>query len=79
LGYYIYYLLLYVFSGVARVPCALGQEIFLRPRQQKLQRLKLKKVRKCGRSKNRTFSVVILSVFEGNKTHLELEMNSTRL
>jgi len=29
-----------VCSGVARVPCALGQEIFLRPRQQKLQSLK---------------------------------------
>jgi len=25
-------------SGVARVLCALGQETFLRPRQQKLQR-----------------------------------------
>jgi len=27
-------------SGVARVPCALGQEMFLRPRQQKLRSLK---------------------------------------
>jgi len=27
-------------SGVARVTCALGQDIFLRPRQQKLQSLK---------------------------------------
>jgi len=27
-------------NGVARVPCALEQEIFLRPRQQKLQNLK---------------------------------------
>jgi len=28
-----------VYSGVARVPCALGQEIFLRPLQQNLQSL----------------------------------------
>jgi len=31
-----------VSSGVDKVPCALGQEIFLRPRQQKLQSLKWK-------------------------------------
>jgi len=29
-------------SGVARVPCALGQEIFLRPPQKKLRTLKRK-------------------------------------
>jgi len=31
-----------VCSGVARVPCALEQKIFLRPHQQKLQSLKWK-------------------------------------
>jgi len=45
-------------SGVARVPCALEQGIILRtPCQQKLQSLKWKIGEKCGRSKNRTFTV----------------------
>jgi len=33
-------------SGVARVPCALEQEIFLRPPKQKLRSLKRKIVQK---------------------------------
>jgi len=44
-------------SGVARIPCALGQEIFLRPRQQKLQSLKRKISAKVGKKqKLNTFS-----------------------
>jgi len=36
------------------------------------------KCESCGRSKSRTFTAVtLLSVFESNKTHLALEMNST--
>jgi len=38
-----------------------------------------KYVQKCGRSKNRTFTVVILFFFEGIKAHFALEMNSTKL
>jgi len=37
------------------------------------------KCESCGRSKSRTFTVVILFFFEGNKTHLALEMNLTNL
>jgi len=48
-----------VFSGIARVPCALGQEIFLRLPSTKLTEFELKTyVQKCGRSKGRTFAVV---------------------
>jgi len=36
-------------------------------------------VQKCGKSKNKTFTVVILFFFEGNKTHLAIEMNPTKL
>jgi len=39
-------------SGVARVPCALGQEIFLRSPSTKLQSLKQKEVQMCGWSKS---------------------------
>jgi len=34
---------------------------------------------KCERSKSRTFATVILFLFEGNKMHLALEINSTDL
>jgi len=59
-------------SGVATVPCALGQEIFLRPCQQKLQSLKLKIAAKISKMQNLFF-------VEGNKPHLVLEMNLTKL
>jgi len=34
-------------------------------------------MQKCRRSKSRTFTVVILFLFEGNKTHFSLKINST--
>jgi len=37
------------------------------------------KCESCRRSKSRTFTVVILFFFEGNKMHLALEINSTDL
>jgi len=65
-------------SGVAQVPVPVGQLIFLRPHQQKLQCLKWKigaKVRK--KQIVYYFTVVILFFFDNNKTHLLLETNST--
>jgi len=56
-------------SGVARVPCALGKEKFLRPPSTKLTEFE-KMVQKCGRSNGRTFAVVTRFFFERNKTHL---------
>jgi len=38
---------LYQFSGVARVPCALGQEIFLRPPSTKPAEFEVKNRYKC--------------------------------
>jgi len=58
-----------------RVPCSLGQEIFLRRQSTKTTEFEVKIGAKCGRIKNRTFTVVILFFFEGNKTYLALEMN----
>jgi len=54
-------------SGVARVPCALGQEIFLPPCQQKVQSLKWKLLAKIWKMQN--------FFFDGNKPRLVLEMN----
>jgi len=68
----------WVYNGVARVPCALGQNYSCAPCQQKVQSLKWKIGEKCGRSKNRTLTVVTLLFFEGNKTHLALEKVTTR-
>jgi len=65
-------------NGVARVPCALGQEIFSRaPCQQKT--IEFKGQNKCERAKTEHFTVVILVLFEGHKTHVALEMNTTKL
>jgi len=36
-------------------------------------------VKKWGRSKNRTFTVVILFFFEGNKMHFPPEVNLIKL
>jgi len=49
-------------SGVARVPCARGEEIFLRHRQQKLIEFEVKNTRKSGKKQNRrfTFSYFVL-------------------
>jgi len=40
-----------IYSGVARVPCAPRQKIFLHPHQQKLQNLKWNIGQKRGRNK----------------------------
>jgi len=49
-------------SGVARVPCALGQEIFLRPPLTKTTEFKTKnRCKKCERSKSRTFYCIYFS------------------
>jgi len=43
-------------SGVARAPCALGQEIFLHPSSTKTTEFEMKnKCESCGRSKIGTF------------------------
>jgi len=48
-------------SGVARVPYALGQGIILRPLSTKTTEFEVKnRCKSCGRSKNSTFTVVIL-------------------
>jgi len=56
-------------SGVARYPATWGNKYSCAPCLQNTQSLKWKSVNKCGRSKNRTVTVVILFFFEGNKTH----------
>jgi len=64
-------------SGVARVPGALGQEIFCATRQQKTSEFEMKN--RC-RSSEKAKTVVILFFLEGNKTpHLAHEMISTKL
>jgi len=50
------------FSGVARVLCALAQEIFLRPRQQKLLCLKWNIGAKVRKKQSRV-SIVVLYLF----------------
>jgi len=66
-------------SGIARVPCALGQEIFLLPPSTKTTEFELKIGAEVQRSKSRTSTVANLSFFKGNKTLLALETNSTKL
>jgi len=36
-------------------------------------------MQKCGRSKSKTFTVVILYYFDCNKAHLELETTASKL
>jgi len=67
-------------SGVARVPCALGQEIFLRPPSTKPAEFEVKiKYKSAEEAKAKHLLGVILLFFEGNETHLMLETNSTKL
>jgi len=58
-------------SDAARVPSALGQEIFLCPSQQKLQSLKWKIHAKSAKEAKaeHTYILVIFSSLRGNKTH----------
>jgi len=62
------------------VPCALGQGKILRPLSTKTTEFGVKNMFKnFGRSKIRTFTVVILLFLEGNKTRIALEMILTKL
>jgi len=56
-----------IFSGVARVLCGLGQEVFLRSSSTKSTEFEVK-IYRCGISKSRTFSVVVLFFFDGKNT-----------
>jgi len=50
-----------IVSGVARVPCALKQGIIFCPLSTKTTEFEMKhRCKSCGRSKNETFTVVIL-------------------
>jgi len=68
----------YKSSGVARVPCALGQEIFFRPPSAKIAEFEVKNRYKVGEDVNAgTSTEGILLFYEGNKSRLMLEANST--
>jgi len=56
-------------SGVARAPCALGKEIFLRPLSTKTTEFEVKNRRKSAEAAK------FVIFFEDNKKHLVLEMN----
>jgi len=61
------------FSGVVRVPCALGQKIFLRPLLIKTTKFEVKNSRENLKMQNLFF-------FESNNPHAVLEkMNLTKL
>jgi len=59
-------------SSVARVPCALGQEIFLRPLLTKTTEFEVKKAAKI-------LKMQIFFFFEDNKPRLVREINLTKL
>jgi len=68
-------------SGVAkRVPCARGQEIFLRPQPTKTTEFEKKNRRKMRkRLEQNLFCIVILFFFDSNKMHLAQETDWTKL
>jgi len=69
----------HLISGVARVPCALGQEIFLRPLLTKLTKFELKNRYKSAEEGKAEICSSYLVLFPRNKMHLALETNSTKL
>jgi len=66
-------------GGVARVPCALGQEVFLRPPQQKLRRLKRKIGAKSAKEAKAEHYCSYFSSLRSNKAHYALETNCAKL
>jgi len=67
-------------SGVARVSYALRQKVFLCSPSTNTTELEVKNRCKSAKEASRTFMVVILFCFKGDKTtQLALETNTTKL
>jgi len=64
-------------SGVASVPCALGQEIFLRSSSTKTAKFEVKN--KCKSAEEAEHLLQLVCSIGGDKTHSMLEKNLLKL